>query len=361
MIIIGQVWDYNFGLLLTRLKENLPNVKHIIFDFLLESRYIVYCNQEAYYKMIDLAYQNNIPVTILTPYDRKAEPMFDFSQPKFARIKMIHWETFWFKRTYVVWTAPYKLGDNLKKNLDIERIDSGRELNDFKYPYITLNNISKLHRSIVMDLLAKHNLIDVGAIAWRDINHACDEVRHTFPEGMTDSMYLQYPYKYWKPKRMILDMGINEIFNQETMPIEFNQSFMQLVTESDSDITFFTEKTATPILLNKPFLVASNQNFHSRLREFGFADYDELFDYSFDNESDITLRYEGLIENIKRYASFDKQQLKKLHDSIFDKLLYNKQQAMNIINNIPPEIVEMVNYLKHENVQGYDGPLNIFL
>ena len=160
---------------------------------------------------------------------------------------------------------------------------------------------------------------------------------------------------------MILDMGINEIFNQETMPIEFNQSFMQLVTESDSDITFFTEKTATPILLNKPFLVASNQNFHSRLREFGFADYDELFDYSFDNESDITLRYEGLIENIKRYASFDKQQLKKLHDSIFDKLLYNKQQAMNIINNIPPEIAEIVDYVKQENVQDYTGPLNIFL
>ena len=37
MIIIGQVWDYNFGLLLTRLEENLPRVKHIIFDFLLES------------------------------------------------------------------------------------------------------------------------------------------------------------------------------------------------------------------------------------------------------------------------------------------------------------------------------------
>jgi hypothetical protein len=361
MIIIGQVWHNDFGSLLTQLEENLPRVKHIVFDFLLEIRYIFYPNKDAYYKMIDLAYENDIPVTILTPYDREAEPLLDFSQPKFARIKMIHWETFWFKRTYNAWTEPYKIKINSNKNLDIQRIDNGREFDDFKYPYITLNNISKLHRSLMMDLLAKHNLIDVGAIAWRDINHACDDVRHTFPEGMTDSMYLEYPYKYWKPKRMILDMDIDEIFNQETLPVEFNQSFMQLVVESDSDITFFSEKTATPILLNKPFLVASNQNFHSRLRSFGFVNYDELFDYSFDSESDIALRYEGLVENVKRYSSFDKHQLKKLHDSIFDKLLYNKQQAMNIVNNIPPEIAEIVDYLKQENVRDYTGPLNIFL
>lgn len=212
-----------------------------------------------------------------------------------------------------------------------------------------------------MDLLAKNELIDKGAIAWRDINHACDNIRHTFPEGMTDSMYMGYEYKYWKPKRMILDMDINTMFNQETMPLEFNQSFMQLVTESDTDFTFFSEKTATPILLNKPFLVAANRGFHSRLREFGFVDYDELFDYSFDNESDMTVRYEGLIENIKRYASFDKHQLKKLHDSVFDKLIYNKKLALRMVNDIPPEIRELTVYLKQENVRDYTGPLNIFL
>jgi hypothetical protein len=72
-------------------------------------------------------------------------------------------------------------------------------------------------------------------------------------------------------------------------------------------------------------------------------------------------RYEGIVENVKRYASFDKQQLKKLHDNIFDKLVYNRNQAMNLINNVPNEVMIMVNLLKKEKVQGYMGPLNIFL
>lgn len=212
-----------------------------------------------------------------------------------------------------------------------------------------------------MDLLAKHQLIDVGAIGWRDINHACNDIRHTFSEGMTDSVYLGYQYQYWKPKRLILDMELNTLFNQETMPLEFNQSFMQLVTESDTDYTFFTEKTATPILLNKPFLVAANQGFHARLREFGFVDYDELFDYSFDDEPHMATRYEKLIENVKRYSSHDKYQLKKLHDSIFDKLVYNKNQAMKLINDIPDDIKTLVQYMNQKNVQCHNNPLNIFL
>jgi hypothetical protein len=360
MIIIAQIWDDNFGSHLIQLEENLPHVKNIIFDFLNEINYI-HSSKNAFYRIIDLAYEHNIPVTILTTRDRKSEPLLDFSQPKFARIKMIHWETFWINRTYTVWTRPNIVIDNLNKNIDIQRNDNGRELDNFNYPYITLNNISKMHRCLVMDLLAKHKLIDIGAIAWRDINHTCNDIRHTFTEDVTDSVYMGFKYQYWKPKRMILDMNIDVKFNQETMPLEFNQSFMQLVTESDDESMFITEKTATPILLNKPFLVASNFGFHNRLRELGFVDYDELFDYSFDNEPNMRIRYEGIVENVKRYASFDKQQLKKLHDNIFDKLVYNRNQAMNLINNVPNEVMIMVNLLKKEKVQGYMGPLNIFL
>ena len=359
MILLGHCWQNELDSMLKQLEENTSNVKHIIFDFLNEIRYIYYQNSDVYYKIIDLAYKHDIPVTILTPYNRNATPLLDFTQPKFARINMIHWEAFWFTRTFKIWSnrAQY----NLTKNLDIERIDFGRELNDFIYPYITLNNISKTHRCLVMDLLAKHNLIDVGAIAWRDINRACDNIRHTFPENVTDSVYLGYRYEYWTPKRMILDIGITDKFDQETLPVEFNQSFMQLVTESDSECVFFSEKTATPILLNKPFLVAANTGHHNALKQLGFVEYDELFDYSFDSEPNIKIRYEGLIENIRKYVGMDKQELKRLYDTTFDKLVYNKKHAMYLINNPPTDVTNMLNYLKQENISDYSGPLNMLL
>lgn len=160
---------------------------------------------------------------------------------------------------------------------------------------------------------------------------------------------------------MILDQSIDSTFQQETLPIEFTQSFMQLVTESDEDIVFYSEKTATPILLNKPFLVASCVNFHKSLEQRGFQLYTELFDYGFDSESDIVLRYEGLIENVKRISMLSKQQLEILHKQIFEKLVFNKQHAMNLINNIPEQVQSLLQLIREENKEPYPGPLNILL
>jgi hypothetical protein len=212
-----------------------------------------------------------------------------------------------------------------------------------------------------MDLLAKYNLIDVGAIAWRDIKHECDSIRHTFTDNMTDSMYCKYPYKYWTPKRMILDQDINDRFLQETMPVEFNESFMQLVTESDDELIFFSEKTATPILLNKLFLIAGAKGYHTALKQRGFELYTEVFDYSFDLESNDNLRYEGLIENIKHVCSMTPEMRTNIFNSLFDKLVYNKQHALNLINDIPKEVTELLNLIKIENREPYTGPLNMLL
>ena len=120
-----------------------------------------------------------------------------------------------------------------------------------------------------MDLLAKNNLIDKGAIAWRDILHSFDNDRHLYPD-LTDSERSNFNYQHWKPKRMFLDFDLNS-FHQETVPDQFNKSFMQLVTESDEEVVFFSEKTATPILLNKPFVVAGAVNHHKELNKLGFV------------------------------------------------------------------------------------------
>ena len=209
-----------------------------------------------------------------------------------------------------------------------------------------------------MDLLAKHDLIDKGAIAWRDIIRRCDDIRHTFPEGVTDSMHMRYPYKYWKPKRMILDQDIDARFNQETLPSEFNDAFMNLVTETEDTVTFITEKTVTPILMNKPFLIAGSVRNHAILRDRGFLLYDEIFDYSFDSENDINLRYEGLVENIKRISTMD---LSVIYKKLFDKLLYNKQHALKIMTEIPQEILDIIEDIKRENAEPYFGSLNMLL
>jgi hypothetical protein len=357
MIKIAEIWGLDFVRVAEELEKDATNVTHIILDFLNEIRYVL--NHSSYYKILDIAHENNIPVIILTPYLREMPPLLDFNDSKYKNIKIIHWETFWFNRTLAAW----KTHDNFnkQKGLDIFNIRTNENVNDFKFPYITLNNISKNHRCMIMDLLAKYNLIDTGAIAWRDIRRECDDIRHAFPDGITDSVYFGYQYKYWKPKRMILDQNINDVFFQETMPIEFNQSFMQLVTESDDEVIFYSEKTATPILLNKLFLIAGAKGYHLGLKNRGFELYDEIFDYSFDSETDDFLRYDGLVENVKKISAMSKQQLQTLHKNIFEKIVYNKQHALNLINNIPTEVTNLLNLIKQENKEPYGGPLNMLL
>jgi hypothetical protein len=361
MIKIAQIWNNNFKEFADEL-EQTADTSHIILDFLLEVRYIP-VDRESFDRIINFAFANNIPVTILTPWDRYAFPLIDFQQLRYARINIVHWETFWFRRTYTAWLSnSEKVAENLSKGLDITDMQISKPPLEIKFPYITLNNIAKRHRCLVMDILAKHNLIDTGAIVWRDILHDCTDIRDTFPEGVTDSVFRNFPYQYWKPKRMFLDQEIGIwLKNQETLPIEFTQSFMQLVTESDDEAVFFSEKTATPILFNKPFLVASCAGFHRNLESQGFALYNELFDYSFDGESNINYRYEGLVENVKRYASLDSNQLNKIYTDIFEKLVHNKQHALKLINEVPSKIQEVIDMLKRENVTDYPGPLNIFL
>ena len=363
MIVIAQVWsDTEFINALETINQNPTSIKHIIFDFLNEVNYVFKKGTELdliYHRIVQIAHDFNIPLTILTPYCINEPPLLDFSQNKYARINLVQFETFWFNKTYNFWKNAYIRNPN---KMDITQLYVNEALDDFKYPYITLNNISKNHRCLFMDMLAKHDMIDSGAIAWRDIRRNCDDVRHTFPEGMTDSMYCGYPYKYWTPKVMLLDQTEQRnLYNQETVPFEYNQSLVQLITESDDTVNFISEKTCTAILLNKPFLVASAVNFHKNLNRFGFVNYDELFDYSFDSETDMELRFEGIAENIKRYKSCDADSLKRIHNKVFDKAIYNKKIAMTYVNSISAELQNIVDLLKKENITDVHGPLNMFL
>lgn len=358
MLKITQRWVNNFPEFVQDIKDNPAEVTHILLDFLQEILYTWPVETVAYEKLIDIAYEHNIPVTIVTPYLASMPVLLDFTQEKYKRINIIHVPSFWFKRTYYMWTLSQgNMLMNLAKNVDMRDMYFGEQLTDFKYPYICTNNIAKMHRCLVMDLLAKHNLIDVGAIAWRDIIRAFDNDRDLYPD-LTDSQRGNYKYQYWTPKRMFLDYDLSD-FHQETVPEHYNQSFMQLVTESDDTVAFFSEKTATPILLNKPFLVAGGQYHHRELNSLGFVNYDELFDYSFDAEPDIQVRYELLVQNVKRVSMLPTEELSRLYKQIFPKLVHNKQLAMTYVNDTPKELEYVLSLL--ENERDYTGPLNMFL
>lgn len=219
---------------------------------------------------------------------------------------VIYWPTYWLTETFVRLSKSHNREVNQSLGLDFKKINDCNKSSEKLF--ITMNKAPKFHRALFMDLLYKHGLFKDGYVIYRELS--------------------KYNFQYWKQEILLLDQtDQQQLFNQEVVPAEYNKALFQIVTESHENYFFLTEKTAIPLFFEKPFIVVGNKHFHKQLKDFGFLLYDELFDYSFDNIDDITLRYETLVESISKISyDYDVGKIKK-------KLEYNKQLAIHMATN----------------------------
>lgn len=191
------------------------------------------------------------------------------------------------------------------------------EVTGMKKIFTSLNHNPHSHRCEMMDIVAEYNLIDDGTITWH------------YPEE-------KYDWKHWSPTKLLLDVpaGKDEILLGGIVD-SYKDTFCSLVSESTSDLHFFTEKTWIHLFLMRPFLIAGAPGMHTRLQRLGFRLYHEIFDYSFDTVEDQTTRYRMIAENI---ASLKGKDLDQLRRQILPKLKYNYNLAVALatdLNRVP--------------------------
>lgn len=207
-----------------------------------------------------------------------------------------------------------------------------------------MNKAPKVHRSIMMDMLYKNEILSNGVVIWREPSR-------------------NYKYRYWTEEILLRDQK-ERFVSQEIVPEEYAMSLIQLVTESDEYLFSLSEKTGMPLYFNKPFLVAGCKNFHAILESMGFKLYDELFDYSFDSVDDIDVRYDMIAQNIKRYADKSPAELTQLYNSVFEKCVYNKKVALRLATNtdlIPDIWKDLVEHHLQNNIPDYPDDINKFI
>jgi hypothetical protein len=201
---------------------------------------------------------------------------------------------------------------------------------DFEYLFITLNHRPWEHRCRMMDNLAKDGILGMGAYSWNKIE----------PD---------YNFKHWKQQTSILDNFNDKLDHFNNMPKEYSQSFIELVNESSVDNIFITEKTAKPLFYKKPFIIHGARGIHKVLQRLGFKLYDELFDYTFDNEWYNKTRASKIVKEIRNNVTTPKKYL-EMYKSLEYKLEFNHQRLLEISkdeNYIPDTIKELGGY---ENV-----------
>jgi hypothetical protein len=174
---------------------------------------------------------------------------------------------------------------------------------------------SKYHRGMLMDKLCENNLFDYGKNSWRIGNQS------------------NYEFKFWEEENIkIDDYGTNEFIGYYTDKFLNLNSFINVVGETlyNNEDIFITEKTFKCILIQQPFICLSSQYFHKHLTNLGFKLYDEIFDYGFDDKSELVDRVDGVIKNLLEIKN---KNYKVLYEKIKDKVVYNKSQAMKIIED----------------------------
>ena len=295
----------------------------------------------------------NIPVYIilnnnnLTTYEKNL--INDLSMG--VNLKIIFWDTYWFTDLWNTILAGTITNTNLdestkqdefRKYLTNYNFLVGQHHNR-NYHYICLNNHPHLHKVKMIDTLAKHNLIGYGAVSWLQNGTHMKTSEELQIETFSS---FGYQYKYWVPKIIRLDVDAVDgetFYYRGKVPVEYEYTFMHLITETYCDPVFISEKTPTALLLMKPFLAIAAAGYHKNLEKLGFKLYDEIFDYSFDDADVVEDRCEGIAENIKKISKLSVDELRISYNLLVNKLQYNKQLALTFSTSIPSEIRELFN------------------
>ena len=311
-----QIWDSDRQTTIDNLKRDITGITGIVILAQVEAS-IFQISHDYWNQILNLSYHNKIPVYILIS-GHELNPNLIRSDVRLKYVQVIRWPLYWLTETLV------RMGwyNNKKYNNELGNYFEKIESKTFSQTFICMNKRPKLHRFITMDMLQKYDLIDSNAVIWREEYTRND-----------------YKLKYWNQKQIFLDQSDpDQLFIQEKLPKEYATSCLQLVTETEDDIFFLTEKTAVPLLFGKPFLVSSCYNYHKLLKEFGFQLYTEIFDYSFDSIENHVDRIDGLVQNFYRYKNYNSDQLSKLYDEVKDKVMYNRNLAFKYacdINSFP--------------------------
>ena len=113
------------------------------------------------------------------------------------------------------------------------------------------------------------------------------------------------------------------------IPIQvFNDTSYSIIAETDHDntLSFFSEKTAKPLIAKRLFVAFTGYKFLKNLRSVGFKTFNGIIDESYDLIENDNERYAAAFDQVKKLCSMDQQEV---YNKIKDIVEYNHNHIMN--------------------------------
>ena len=210
--------------------------------------------------------------------------------------------------------------------------------------FVCYNNRPCDYRTAMVDALAKHDLIKEGIVTYKKYTSNKHDIAKFF--------------KYFKGPMPLID-PLEEDFELHTKPEytpshwakSYQNGLIDVVTESRVLENEFqmTEKTIKPIATSKPFLVLGCSNYHQWLKETrGIEMYDEIFDYTFDSNTNVDSRIEGICENLNRIRNEDPLKvMAKVKDKVEHNLHTYIKKVEDLTYSIPNSISSLIELFEY--------------
>lgn len=107
----------------------------------------------------------------------------------------------------------------------------------------------------------------------------------------------------------------------QVIPIDiYNRSNYSVIAETnyDNSYSFFTEKTAKPIIARRLFIMFAGQYYLRNLRNLGFQTFDGIIDESYDKEPDNNFRWQAACEQLRLLSKQDPEKILKKIQPVVD-------------------------------------------
>lgn len=229
------------------------------------------------------------------------------------RISVINWNTALMYESY----AFYKTLHLKDPSVAVERA------------FVCLNNRVTHYRCKLMEQLATDNLLSHGYVSWHKV--------------LDDSKYSNI-FKNFNNNSVTLSGELEFNHSTECYQVIFEENyfkgFVNIITEGEILIKDLSEKTFYAILHKKPFLILGAPGIHQSLTDMGFKLYDTVFDYEFDNESNLDKRIAAITKNVNSIIDKD---YRSLRHSISETLDYNYNRYIEILsdnNSVPWQLLD---------------------
>lgn len=222
--------------------------------------------------------------------------------------------------------------------------------------FLSLNSKIRAHRVLVISELYRRNIVGNSFLSFMGSPFDHPETTIDYAKKTLDQVFDNAPYiskeiqdgvsnytKNWSP--LILDGTADSIYNNSVVAAHYEKSYFSLVTETGMDHYLrVTEKTFKPIANYHPFIIIGCHGTLEYLRSLGYQTFPELFNESYDQETNIPKRLLMVVDQVEKFVNLSKEEKDKKYQQVHQKVLHNA----NLFFNVLPESnrLQFVNMFK---------------